>query len=181
MRLNLKVGIFLGHTERLSQRERQPKPVPQSPLPSKAGSLAMLLAMCLASSSVSTFAIWASLAFSREDISERLAVSVNHLEPAWNSSQRSMEAENGGRAHVLNSQASRLFSISDGGMEFDMPNCPTNRETSRKDTGDAVTIGLVLAAVVATFVLFGPVLVKSDQKSMDVVATQPTDSPIKTP
>ena len=65
MRLNLKVGIFLGHTERLSQRERQPKPVPQSPLPSKAGSLAMLLAMRLASSSV-------------------LAVSVNHLEPAWN-------------------------------------------------------------------------------------------------
>ena len=92
-----------------------------------------------------------------------------------------MEAENGGLAHVLNSQASRLFSISDGGMEFDMPNGPTSREISRKDTGDAVTIGLVLAAVVATFVLFGPVLLKSDQKSMDVVATQPTDSPIKTP
>ena len=55
-----------------------------------------------------------------------------------------------------------------------MPNGPTSRETSRKDTGDAVTIGLVLAAVVATFVLFGPVLLKSDQKSVDVVATQPT-------
>jgi hypothetical protein len=64
-------------------------------------------------------------------------------------------------------------------MEFDMPNGPTSRETSRKDTGDAaVTIGLVLAAVVATFVLFGPILLKSDQKSVDVVATQPTDSPI---
>ena len=92
-----------------------------------------------------------------------------------------MEAENGGLAHVLNSQPSRLCSISDGGMEFGMPNGPTSRETSRKDTGDAVTIGLVLAAVVATFVLFGPVLLKSDQKSVDVVATQPTDSPIKTP
>ena len=57
----------------------------------------------------------------------------------------------------------------------------TSRETSRKDTGDAVTIGLVLAAVVATFFLFGPVLL-SDQKSVDVVATQqPTDLPIKTP
>ncbi len=92
-----------------------------------------------------------------------------------------MEAENCGLAHVLNSQASRLFSVLDGGMEFDMPNGPTSREISRKDTGDAVTIGLVLAAVVATFVLFGPILLKSDQKSMDVVATQPTDSPIKTP
>ena len=94
-----------------------------------------------------------------------------------------MEAGNGGLADVLNSQASRLFFISDGGMEFDMPNGPTSIETNRKDTGDAVTtIGLVLAAVVATFVLFGPVLLKSDQKSVDVVATQqPTDSPIKTP
>ena len=60
-----------------------------------------------------------------------------------------------------------------------MPNGPISREISRKDTGDAVTIGLVLGAVVATFVLFGPVLLKSEQKSMDVVATQPTDSPIK--
>ena len=91
-----------------------------------------------------------------------------------------METENGGLPHVLNSQASRL-SVSDGGMEFGMPNGPTSRETSRKATGNAVTIGLVLAAVVATFVLFGPVLLKSDQKSVDVVATQPTDSPIKTP
>ena len=92
-----------------------------------------------------------------------------------------MEAENCGLAHVLNSQASRLFSVLDGGMEFDTPNGPISREISRKDTGDAVTIGLVLAAVVATLVLFGPVLLKSDQKSMDVVATQPTDSPVKTP
>ena len=61
-----------------------------------------------------------------------------------------MEAENGGLAHILNSQASRLFALSDGGMEFGMPNGPTSRETSRKDTGDAVTTGLVLAAVVAT-------------------------------
>jgi hypothetical protein len=66
-------------------------------------------------------------------------------------------------------------------MEFGMPNGPISRETDRKDTGDAVTIGLVVAAVVATFVLFGPVWLKSDQKSVDVAATQPTDSPIKTP
>ena len=59
-----------------------------------------------------------------------------------------------------------------------MPNDPTSREASRKDTGDTVTIGLVLAAVVATFVLFGPALLKSDQKSVDVVATQPTLPPI---
>jgi len=88
----------------------------------------------------------------------------------------------GGLANALNSQASRLLSISDGGMEFDMPNGPTTRETRRNDTGDAVTTGLVLAAVVATFALFGPFLLKSDQKSVDVVAMQPTDSsPIKTP
>ena len=66
-------------------------------------------------------------------------------------------------------------------MELGMPNGPTSREVSRKNTGDAVTIGLVLAAVVETFVLLGPVLLKSDQKSVDVVATQSTDSPIKTP
>ena len=92
-----------------------------------------------------------------------------------------MEKENGGLPHVLNSQASRLSSVSDGGMEFRMPNGLTSPETSRKDTGDAVTIGLVLAAVVVTFVLFGPVVLKSDQKSVDVVATQPTNSAIKTP
>jgi hypothetical protein len=65
--------------------------------------------------------------------------------------------------------------------QLDVPKTLTTDKASRKDTGDAVTIGLVLAAVVATFVLFGPVLLKSDQKSVDIVATQSTDSPIKTP
>ena len=61
-----------------------------------------------------------------------------------------------------------------------MPNGPTSRETDGKGADGVLPIGLVLAAVVATFILFGPVLFKSDQKS--VAATQPSiKSPIKTP
>jgi hypothetical protein len=63
-----------------------------------------------------------------------------------------------------------------------MPNGPTSRETDGKGADGVLSIGLVLAAVVATFILFGPVLFKADQKSVDVAATQqPTESPIKTP
>ena len=63
-----------------------------------------------------------------------------------------------------------------------MPNGPTSRETDGKGPDGILSIGLVLAAVVATFILFGPVLFKSDQKSVDVAATQPsTESSIKTP
>ena len=47
-------------------RERRPKPTPQPLYPSKDGSLAMLIAIRRASSSVSTFAICGSLSFSRE-------------------------------------------------------------------------------------------------------------------
>ena len=61
-----------------------------------------------------------------------------------------------------------------------MPNGPTSRETDRKGADGDLPIGLVLAAVVATFILFGSVLFKSDQKS--VAATQASiESPIKTP
>ena len=116
----------------------------------------------------------------RIEISERLAVSVNHLNPPGIFSTVHGGGERWPRSRLELASIAIIFCL-DGGMEFDVPNGPTSREISRKDTGDAVTIGLVLAAVVATFVLFGPILLKSDQKSMDVVATQPTDSPIKTP
>lgn len=46
------------------------------------GSLAMLLAIRLASSSVSTLGMIASLSVTCVDISERLAIGVNHLESA---------------------------------------------------------------------------------------------------
>jgi hypothetical protein len=63
-----------------------------------------------------------------------------------------------------------------------MPNGPTSIETDEKGADGVLPIGLVLAAVVATFILFGSVLFKSDQKSVDMAATQPsTESPIKTP
>jgi hypothetical protein len=63
-----------------------------------------------------------------------------------------------------------------------MPNSPTSRETDGKGADEDLPIGLVLAAVIATFILFGPALFKSDQKGVDVAATQlSTESPIKTP
>jgi hypothetical protein len=63
-----------------------------------------------------------------------------------------------------------------------MPNGPTSEDTGRQGTDDPLTIGLVLAAVVATFILFGSVFFKSDQKSVNVAATQPsTESPITMP
>jgi hypothetical protein len=63
-----------------------------------------------------------------------------------------------------------------------MPNGPTSRETDGKGADGDLPIGLVLAAVIATFILFGPALFKSDQKSVDVALTQlSTESPIKTP
>ena len=61
-----------------------------------------------------------------------------------------------------------------------MPNGSTSRETDRK--GSHVPIGLVMAAVVTTFILFGSVLFKSDQKSVDLAATQSdAESTLKTP
>jgi len=50
---------------------------------------------------------------------------------------------------------------------FTMPNAPTN-------TDNALTIGLVLAGVIAILILVGSVFFKADHKSVDVTATQPT-------
>ena len=59
-----------------------------------------------------------------------------------------------------------------------MPDSPTSRETGRRGTGNAVTIGLVLAGVVAVLILVGSVLFLPDQKSLDVTTNQPsTESP----
>jgi hypothetical protein len=110
---------------------------------------------------------------------ERLPVGVEGLEAAWNLLHGPWRRKGRPRSSLELPSIAITFYFRRGHGGFVMPT--TSRETSRKDTGDAVTIGLVLAAVVATFFLFGPVLL-SDQKSVDVVATQqPTDSPIKTP
>ena len=61
-----------------------------------------------------------------------------------------------------------------------MPDTSTSRET-----GNALTIGLVLAGIVAALILVGSVFFQSDQKGVDVTVNQPsTESPItgdKTP
>ena len=55
-----------------------------------------------------------------------------------------------------------------------MPDTSTSRET-----GNALTIGLVLAGIVAVLILVGSVLFQSDQKGVDVTVNQPsTESPI---
>jgi hypothetical protein len=47
-----------------------------------------------------------------------------------------------------------------------------------KDTGNALTIGLVMAGVVAVLIVAGSVFFGSDQKSADNTLTQPsTESP----
>jgi hypothetical protein len=54
-----------------------------------------------------------------------------------------------------------------------MPDTSTSRET-----GNALTIGLVLAGIVAVLILVGSVLFQSDQKGVDVTVNQPsTESP----
>ena len=54
-----------------------------------------------------------------------------------------------------------------------MPDTSTNRET-----GNALTIGLVLAGIVAVLILVGSVFLQPDQKGVDVTANQPsTESP----
>jgi hypothetical protein len=52
-------------------------------------------------------------------------------------------------------------------------------DTSRsRETGNALTIGLVLAGIVAVLILVGSVLFQSDQKGVDVTVNQPsTESP----
>ena len=54
-----------------------------------------------------------------------------------------------------------------------MPDIRSNRET-----GNALTIGIVLAGIVAALILVGSVFFQSDQKSVDVTVNQPsTESP----
>ena len=50
-----------------------------------------------------------------------------------------------------------------------MPDTSTSRET-----GNALTIGLVLAGIVAVLILVGSVLFQSDQKGVDVTVNQPS-------
>ena len=54
-----------------------------------------------------------------------------------------------------------------------MPDICSNRETS-----NALTIGIVLAGIVAALILVASVVFQSDQKSVDVTVNQPsTESP----
>ena len=54
-----------------------------------------------------------------------------------------------------------------------MPDIRSNRET-----GNAMTIGIVLAGIVAALILVGSVFFQSDQKGVDVTVNQPsTESP----
>lgn len=54
-----------------------------------------------------------------------------------------------------------------------MPDTSTSRET-----GNALTIGLVLVGIIAVLILVGSVLFQSDQKGVDVTVNQPsTESP----
>ena len=50
-----------------------------------------------------------------------------------------------------------------------MPDIPSNRET-----GNAMTIGIVLAEIVAALILAGSVFFQSDQKGVDVSVNQPS-------
>jgi len=58
-----------------------------------------------------------------------------------------------------------------------MPYIPSRGDTAR-GADNVLTIGGVLASVVAVFILFSSVVFKSDQKSTDLAMTQPsTESP----
>ena len=46
--------------------------------------------------------------------------------------------------------------------------------STRRETGNALTIGLVLAGIVAVLILVGSVLFQSDQKGVDVTVNQPS-------
>jgi hypothetical protein len=50
--------------------------------------------------------------------------------------------------------------------------------STRRETGNALTMGLVLAGIVAVLILVGSVIFQSDQKGVDVTVNQPsTESP----
>jgi len=61
-----------------------------------------------------------------------------------------------------------------------MPDRPTNpdkpegMQTNEGRNDNSVLIGIALAAVVAVLILFGSTIFDSDQKGVDVTATQPT-------
>ena len=56
-----------------------------------------------------------------------------------------------------------------------MPDTPTIRETN-----NALTIGIVLAGIVAVLILVGSVFLQSDQKGVEVTVNQPsTESPMR--
>ena len=52
------------------------------------------------------------------------------------------------------------------------------RYSPNRETGNAMTIGIVLAGIVAALILVGSVFFQSDQKGVDVTVNQPsTESP----
>jgi flagellar basal body-associated protein FliL len=57
-----------------------------------------------------------------------------------------------------------------------MPENPTSRQPPQTSRDTSLIIGLVLAGVVALLILAGSVFVGSDQKGVDVTATQPSTS-----
>ena len=60
-----------------------------------------------------------------------------------------------------------------------MPENPTSRNPTHSSRDTSLIIGLVLAGVVALLILAGSVFLGSDQKGVDVTATQPsTESPV---
>ena len=57
-----------------------------------------------------------------------------------------------------------------------MPENPTSRQPPQTSRDTSLIIGFVLAGVVALLILAGSVFVGSDQKGVDVTATQPSTS-----
>jgi hypothetical protein len=62
-----------------------------------------------------------------------------------------------------------------------MPDTPISRKTDPRGTDYVLTIGLVLAEVVALLILVASVFVTSDQKSLDVTTNQTATGDTKTP
>jgi hypothetical protein len=73
----------------------------------------------------------------------------------------------------------RILKERDGEMEAYMPENPTSGTPTQSSRDTSLIIGLVLAGVVALLILAGSVFLGSDQKGVDVTATQPsTESPV---
>ena len=66
-----------------------------------------------------------------------------------------------------------LICISDGVWRLTMPDTSTKKDIARKASDNALTIGLVLAGLVAVLVLIGSSVFDAGQKG-DVTATQPS-------